>query len=324
MICRNFRRKIEELGGKYLFQCRLESLDVRDGRVTGIGTSSGFLPTNHLILAVGHSARDTYQMLFESGVPMRQKAFQLGLRIEHPQQNVNRWKYGKDEYLPLLGAADYSLIAHGNRDVYSFCMCAGGYVIPSVSEDKHFCTNGMSNSRHDTQFANSGLMVTLEPEHFGNPHPLAGVELQRTYEAAAYEIGLREYFAPIQLAQDFLQDRTVIGERSYPSSYQRGTVSCDLRQILPPLVADALRQGLPILNEKWKGSFLKDATLVGPEMRGSAPLRMERDNQTRETPGMAGLFPVGEGAGYAGGIVSAAVDGLRSGREIVRRCRLPG
>jgi uncharacterized FAD-dependent dehydrogenase len=324
MICRNFRRKIEMLGGEYKFQCCLESIDIRDGRIAGIGTSSGYFSTNHLILAIGHSARDTYQMLFDAGVPMRQKAFQLGLRIEHPQQNVNRWKYGKEEYVRLLGAADYSLVAHGGRDVYSFCMCAGGYIIPSVSEAKHFCTNGMSNSRHDTQFANSGLMVTLDPEHFGSDHPLAGVELQRKYESAAYEFGLREYLAPIQQAQDFLNGRTVIGERNYPSSYQRGTISCDLRQVLPPVVVQALQQGLPILNEKWKGLFLKEATLVGPEMRGSAPLRIERDNHTRETPEIAGLFPVGEGAGYAGGIVSAAVDGLRSAREIVRRHGIPG
>ncbi|MCA8998008.1 MAG: FAD-dependent oxidoreductase [Planctomycetaceae bacterium] len=319
MICRNYRRKIEELGGEYRFECRMESVSFDDGRLLGIGTSQGFLPTNHLILAPGHSARDTYQMLYESGVPMQAKAFQLGLRIEQPQENVNKWKYGRPQYLELLGAADYSMVAKGQRDLYTFCMCAGGYVIPSVSEPEHFCTNGMSNSRHDTPFANSGLMVTLEPEHFGSDHPLAGVELQRQFEKAAYLIGERDYRSPIQMAKHFLADQVIIGERHYPSSYQRGTVSADLREVLPPVIVQALKAGLPVLDEKWNGKFLKNATLVGPEMRGSAPLRMDRDHESREAPGIAGLYPVGEGAGYAGGIISAAVDGLRSAREIVRR-----
>lgn len=317
MICRNYRRKIESMGGQYRFACRLESIRVEDGQVTGVGTSSGLIETNHVILAIGHSARDTYEELHRMGVPMRPKAFQLGLRIEQPQQNVNEWKYGRDEYVKLLGAADYTLIAKANRDLYTFCMCAGGYVIPSVSEPERFCTNGMSNSRHDTPFANSGLMVTLEPELFGSSHPLAGVELQRRYESVAYQMGEGEYFAPIQSAKHFLNGRVIVGERKYPSSYQRGTISGDLRQVLPPEVVKAIVQGLPIMDEKWKGKFLKDAMLLGPEMRGSAPLRMDRD-ESRQSPGIAGLFPVGEGAGYAGGIISAAVDGLRSAREIVR------
>ncbi len=319
MICRNFRRRIEELGGEYRFQCRLESIELQNGRVVAIGTSGGRIATEQVILATGHSARDTYEMLYESGIPMQQKAFQLGLRIEQPQENVNKWKYGKPEYQQLLGAADYSLIAKGERDVYSFCMCAGGYVIPSISESGQYCTNGMSNSRHDTEFANSGLMVTLEPEQFGSSHPLAGMELQRRFEKIAYDIGGGEYFAPIQRVKDFLNDRLVIGERNYPSSHERGTVSANLSSVLPDVIARALKTGLPIMDEKWRGKFLKDAMLLGPEMRGSAPLRMDRDRDTREAPGIAGLYPVGEGAGYAGGIVSAAVDGLRSAREIVRR-----
>ncbi|WP_437205381.1 NAD(P)/FAD-dependent oxidoreductase [Planctomicrobium sp. SH664] len=319
LICRNFRRKIESLGGEYRFQCRLEGIELGESGVTGIHTSSGFIPTNHLLLGTGHSARDTYSMLYGMRLPMQAKAFQLGLRIEHPQANVNNWKYGKREYLELLGAADYSMSAKGTRDLYSFCMCAGGYVIPSVSEPGQFCSNGMSNSRHDTEFANSGLMITLETDQFGSDHPLAGVELQRKYEAVAFELGLREYYCPIQRASDFLKGKSLIGDRSYPSSYQRGTISSDLRQVLPPAALQGLKEGLPILDEKWRGKFLKDATLVGPEMRGSSPVRMPRDPITREAPGMNGIYPVGEGAGYAGGIISAAVDGLRSAREVVRR-----
>lgn len=318
MICRNYRRKIEALGGEYRFGCRMDGIDVRDGRVRGITTSSGYISTNHLILAIGHSARDTYFLLHSLGLPIQQKAFQLGLRIEQPQGQVNRWKYGKQKYLELLGAADYSLVARGQRDLYTFCMCAGGVVMPSVSEPEAFCTNGMSRSRHDTPFANSGLMVTLEPHEFGSNHPLAGVELQRRYEQIAFGLGQRDYLCPIQRAADFLQGRAPTGERNFSSSYERGTISSDLRAVLPASVIAAIQAGLPVMDRKWKGDFLKNATLVGPEMRGSAPVRIDRDFTTREVPGIAGLYPVGEGAGYAGGIISAAVDGLRSAREIVR------
>lgn len=320
MICRNYRRKIEAMGGEYRFGCRLEGFRSEGGQLVGLETSSGYLPTHHCILAIGHSARDTYEMLHRSEIPMVPKAFQLGLRIEQPQENVNQWKYGHERYYDLLGAADYSIVAKGQpSDLYSFCMCAGGYVIPSVSEPNRFCTNGMSNSRHDSPFANSGLMVTLAPHHFGSDHPLAGMELQRHFEGIAYEIGDRDYLSPIQKAKHFLSKTSVIGERNYRSSYERGTVSADLRQVLPRLVAQGIEQGLPIMDEKWKGKFLKDATLVGPEMRGSAPLRILRDQQTREVDHLSGLYPVGEGAGYAGGIITAAVDGMRSAREIVRR-----
>jgi uncharacterized FAD-dependent dehydrogenase len=177
----------------------------------------------------------------------------------------------------------------------------------------------MSRSRHDSPFANSGLMVTLEPEEFGGSHPLAGVELQARYEAAAFELGRRNYLAPIQRASDFLAGRGTPSDAKPPSSYERGVAPGDLRSVLPPVVLDAIARGLPVLDQKSRGMMLKEATLVGPEMRGSAPVRIERDLQTRETPGFAGFYPVGEGAGYAGGIVSAAVDGLRSAREIVRR-----
>jgi uncharacterized protein len=320
MICRNFRRKIEAAGGEYRFDCRMESLSVSEGRIDGVHTSSGYVPAGQVILAIGHSARGTYEMLHELGVPLSAKAFQLGLRIEQPQEQVNRWKYGRPEYLDLLGAADYSLVAKcGDRDVYSFCMCAGGVVMPSVSEPGRFCTNGMSSSRHETAFANSGLMITLQPEEFGSDHPLAGVELQRTYEGHGFRLGRGDYLAPIQWAADFLNERPTPADAVLPSSYQRGTIASDLREVLPSSVIRRLREGLPLLDRKMKGALLKEATLAGPEMRGSSPVRIARDRVSRETPGIAGLYPVGEGAGYAGGIVSAAVDGLRSARQIVRR-----
>lgn len=319
MICRNYRRKIEALGGEYKFGCCLEGIDVRDGRVTGIRTSSGSFRCSQLILGIGHSARDTYQMLYDLGVPMVKKSFQLGLRIEQPQIQINQHKYGRAEYESILGAADYTLRARGQRDVFTFCMCAGGIIMPSISEPNMFCSNGMSNSRHDTPFANSGVMVTLEPNEFGGSHPLAGMHLQQKYESIAFQLGKSDYLAPIQTAQDFLKGRPTAASTKLDCSYERGVQPTQLDRVLPPIVVDSIRQSLPLMDSKMRGNFLKRAILVGPEMRGSSPIRMDRDPVSRECPDIAGLFPVGEGAGYAGGIVSAAVDGLRSARVVVRR-----
>jgi hypothetical protein len=178
-----------------------------------------------------------------------------------------------------------------------------------------FCSNGMSNSRRDTPFANSGLVVTLEPSEFGSDHPLAGVEVQRRYESAAFRLAGGNYFSPIQTARDFLAGRVSTGKLE--CSYQRGTFSLDLAEVIPPPVVTAIQKGLPVMDRKWGGEYLKHAILVGPEMRGSSPLRIDRDPQTRQCPHIQGLYPVGEGAGYAGGIVTAAVDGLRSARRLV-------
>jgi uncharacterized FAD-dependent dehydrogenase len=325
MLVRNFRRKIEELGGEYRFRCRMEELDLAAGQVRGVSTSSGYLPASVVILAIGHSARDTYAMLHRVGVPMERKAFQLGLRIEQSQAQVNRHKYGGhgEAYERILGAADYSLVTRGQRDLFTFCMCAGGVVIPSVSEPGMFCTNGMSNSRHDTTFANSGVMVTLEPDEFGSDHPLAGVEVQRKFEAAAFEVGRGSYLSPIQRAADFLACRTPASDEQFESSYPRGVVPANLNAVLPPVVLAALRSGLPLMDRQWRGDFLRNATLVGPEMRGSSPVRIGRERDSRMTPGIAGLFPVGEGAGYAGGIISAAVDGLRTAKQVVQQFAPP-
>jgi uncharacterized FAD-dependent dehydrogenase len=323
LICRNFRRRIEALGGEYKFNCRLEGLTIRDGQVSAINTSSGTLDTRHCILGIGHSARDTYEMLHRSGLPMKPKAFQLGLRIEHPQEVINNHKYGRPEYLSHLGAADYSLVAKGERDLFTFCMCAGGLVIPSVSEPGMFCSNGMSNSRHDTPYSNSGLVVTLSTDLFGSDHPLAGMELQRKYERIAFQATGGNYLAPLQRANDFLNDRSPKGSDHIPSSYLRGTRPHPLADFLPPPILQAIKQGLPVMNEKWRGKYLDEAVLTGPEMRGSSPIRMDRDRQTYQTPGLSGMYPVGEGAGYAGGIVTAAVDGLRAARAIVEAFAAP-
>ncbi len=317
LICRNYRRKIEALGGEYRFGCRLEGLKFQDHRLAGLETSSGFLQTSHVVLAMGHSARDTYHMLLAAGLPLKPKAFQLGLRIEQPQAVINDHKYGRPEYLQQLGAADYSLVAKGERDLFTFCMCAGGVVIPSVSEPNMYCSNGMSNSRHDTPFANSGLVVTLDPEQFGSSHPLAGIEVQRQFESAAFRLTGGTYAAPVQRAADFLANVTPAANQKIPSSYERGAAPRNLNEVLPPVILKAIHAGLPIMDHKWKGKYLPEAVLVGPEMRGSSPVRIDRDRESWQIPNMPGVYPVGEGAGYAGGIVTAAVDGLRAAKKIV-------
>jgi uncharacterized FAD-dependent dehydrogenase len=323
MICRNYRRHIEALGGEYRFGCRLEGFHFESGKLTAIHTSSGTIQTSICVLAVGHSARDTYEMLLNTGLPLRQKAFQLGLRIEQPQELINQHKYGREEYLQLLGAADYSLVAKGQKDLFTFCMCAGGIVIPSVSEPNLFCSNGMSNSRHDTPFANSGLVVTLETSEFGSPHPLAGVHLQRHYERIAFQLAGSDYSAPIQRARDFIANRTPSPNEQIPSSFERGTKPRNLANVLPPVILQAIQKGLPLMDKQWRGKYLPDAVLVGPEMRGSSPVRIDRDPHTMEIPNMPGIYPIGEGAGYAGGIVTAAVDGLRAAKKIVAHYHPP-
>jgi len=258
------------------------------------------------------------------------------VRIEQPQETVNRVQYGSERLETRLGAADYTLIARSaskgarGHDLFTFCMCAGGHVIPSVAAPGFFCTNGMSLSLRDSPFANSGLMITVHPEDFGSPDLFAGVRLQEVYEQKAFEIGRGEYRCPIQPMADFVARRASSRSRTTsatvpPSSYSRGLLApADIAELIPPVIVESLRHGLPIMDYRWQGRFLKDATLVAPEARGSSPVRIVRNDAARASPGIEGLYPVGEGAGYAGGIVSAAVDGLRSAKAIVARYGVPG
>ena len=272
-------RKFEELGGEIRFSCRVEDLDIADGRLRGLSTSSGYIAAELAILAIGHSARDTYGMFLERGVPMEAKPFQLGVRIEQPQAAIDQARYGPIAGHPALGAADYSAsVRAGSRDLFTFCMCAGGYVMPSVSDPGYFCTNGMSESRHDSPFANSGLVVTIEPDETGSLHPLAGIHYQQRVERLAFEAGDGSYKAPIQWARDFLAGRPSRGK--LPSSYRRGTVPFDLAPLLPEPVIESLMIGLPLMDRRFGRRFLRDATLTGPESRGSSPVRIVRDPQT--------------------------------------------
>ena len=318
-VVKALRQRIEGFGGEVRFLTTVDDLHLSGDAVTGVGTSSGGVPAGVVVLAPGHSARDTFELLVRRRVPMTPKPFQFGVRVEHPQAVVNRVQYGPDapRYEERLGNADYSLVATGKHDLFTFCMCAGGSVIPSVSEVGYFCTNGMSLSRRDSQTANSGLVVTVPVEQFEGTDVLAGVRLQAKYEKLAFELGRGSYAAPAQRARDFLHGRpaTTAPKTSYP----RDTIGADLRAVLPPVVAEAVRAGLPALDRKWQGRFLPEAVLLGPEARGSSPVRIDRHPQTRESPGVRGLYPAGEGAGYAGGIVSAAVDGLRTARAIIAR-----
>lgn len=314
-VVKALRRKIEAMGGEVLFSCKVEDFDIQDGAIRGVHTSSGFFQSDTVILAIGHSARDTYATLHQRGILMEQKPFQMGVRIEQPQETANRVKYGNARLENIIGAADYSLVANGKYDLFTFCMCAGGYIMPSVSEPEAFCTNGMSLSKHDSPYANSGLVITIPTADFGSTHPLAGVHFQARYENLAFQLSREAYSCPIQWARDFLENRPSTG--TLPSSYPRGVLPTDLHGILPAQVNEALHHGLPIMNRKWQGRFLEEATLVGPEGRGSAPVRIVRNLETRESPSARGFYPIGEGAGYAGGIVSAALDGLRTAMQII-------
>jgi uncharacterized FAD-dependent dehydrogenase len=322
-VVKAIRRKIEEHGGEVRFLTRVEDVLFDAAGLKGVATSSGFIPAAAVVLAPGHSARDTYAMLAARGVPMSPKAFQFGVRVEHPQALVNEVQFGPrhERYEGLLGNADYALVAHGRHDLFTFCMCAGGHVIPSVSQEGFFCTNGMSLSKRDSPYANSGLVVTVPVEAFGAADVLAGVRLQEVYEKKAFELGRGEYRSPAQRARDYVRGRPTTG--AIASSYPRGVVNADLREVLPPVVAEAVRHGLPQMDRRWQGRFLPDAVLVGPESRGSSPVRIDRDSESRESPGVPGLYPVGEGAGFAGGIVSAAVDGLRTARALIGKYATP-
>ena len=320
LVVRTLRRKLESLGGEVRFSCRVDDLDIVDGRLRGLSTTTGYIAADLAILAIGHSARDTYDMLLRRGVPMEAKPFQLGVRIEQPQAAIDLARYGHNAGHPALGAADYvASVRTGERDLFTFCMCAGGYVMPSVSDPGYFCTNGMSESRHDSPFANSGLVVTIEPEETGSDHPLAGVHYQQRIERLAYDAGGGTYAAPLQWARDFLAGRPSRG--AIPTSYQRGGKTLDLRRFLPEPVVEALMRGLPTMDRRFGGLFLSDATLTGPESRGSSPVRIPRDPTTRESPAVAGLYPCGGGgAGYAAAASSVQVavdDGLRTARVVV-------
>lgn len=317
------RAKIEAAGGKVLFHAKCTGLTADHGRLVSVeytqnGTENS-LRTDHAVLAVGHSARDVFAWLRDAGLPMEQKAFSLGVRIEHLQSDIDRFCYGTAAGHPALGAASYKLAAHtgGGRGVYSFCMCPGGLVQAAASEPESVVTNGMSRFAREMPNANSALLVGITPADFGSEDVLAGIALQRRIEHAAYLAGGMTGKAPVTLLCDFLKGQQSAAFGRVMPSYPLGTVFAAPECCLPEQVCHALREGIPLLAQKLRGFLQPDAVLTAPETRSSSPVRILRDPQTLESCGVCGLYPCGEGAGYAGGIVSAAVDGIRCAERIL-------
>ena len=309
----SLRAKIEALGGEYRFGTRVESFERADGAITALHLSTGErLAASHVVLAVGHSARDTFEALYEAGVHIEAKPFAIGVRIEHPQGWIDRARYGDEAGNPLLGPASYALAhkASNGRSVYSFCMCPGGRVVAAASEEGRVVTNGMSQYSRAEFNANSGLVVDISPDRDFPGHPLAGVALQRELEERAYAAGGSNYSAPGQTVGDFLAQRPSSAFGSIEPSYQPGVKPTDLSECLPAFVSDAIREALPVFGRQMKGYDHSDVVMTGVETRTSSPVRITRgaDCQSLNT---RGLYPAGEGAGYAGGILSAAVDGIK-------------
>ena len=307
------RATIEGLGGEIRFQQRVDELIIDNHQVRGVTLANGeTISSDYVVLAVGHSARDTFKMLYERGVYIEAKAFSIGFRIEHPQSLIDVCRFGKYAGHPLLGAADYKLVHHckNGRSVYSFCMCPGGTVVAATSEAGHVVTNGMSQYSRNERNANSAIVVGITPEVDYPEHPLAGIDLQRRLEAHAFVLGGSNYQAPAQRVCDFLAQRpsTLLG--SVQPSYTPSTHLTDLSSALPDYAIEAIREALPAFDKKIKGFAMDDAILTAVETRTSSPIRIKR-NAVYQSINTTGLYPAGEGAGYAGGILSAAVDGIK-------------
>ncbi|BAU48357.1 hypothetical protein SVA_1803 [Sulfurifustis variabilis] len=310
------RRKLHALGAEVRFGSRVADIDIdTDGsgvrRVRGVVLASGErIRTDHVVLAVGHSARDTFEMLHARGVYVEAKPFSIGFRIEHPQSLVDRARYGRHAGHPLLGAADYKLVHHcrNGRSVYSFCMCPGGTVVAAASEPGRVVTNGMSQYSRNERNANAGIVVGVTPADYPG-HPLAGIAFQRHWEERAFEAGGGTYAAPAQLVGDFLAGRPSTALGSVAPSYTPGVRLTDLGGCVPDYVTEAIREALPAFDRQIRGFAMRDAVLTGVETRTSSPIRIRRDELYRSL-NTRGLYPAGEGAGYAGGILSAAVDGI--------------
>lgn len=317
-VVTNLRNRIISLGGEVRFESQVTDIAIENEKVAGVILADGqTIETDRVIIAIGHSARDTYEMLHGKGVSLQAKAFSIGARIEHPQSMIDKIQFGKFSGYPKLGRAEYRLShrCENGRGVYTFCMCPGGQVIGASSEAGGVVTNGMSAFARNKPNANSGLVVGVTPEDFGDAHPLAGIEFQRKWERAAFKLGGGDYKAPVQLVKDFLKAKTSKNLRQLEPSYKPGVQLCDLAECLPAYVVNAMREGIVVFDKKLPGFAMRDAVLTGVETRTSAPVRILRGDDFQST-NTAGLYPAGEGAGYAGGIISAAVDGIKVAEAI--------
>ena len=323
-VVKNIREKIKKLGGEVNFNSKLEKINVEDGKLKSIIINGKEIPCECLILAIGHSSRDTYEMLYNNKVLMEQKPFAIGVRIEHPQDIINKSQYGKYANHPKLKAADYRLTYQSkkeNRGVYSFCMCPGGVVVGAASEEGRLVSNGMSYHARDLENANSALVVTVGPDDFKGDHPLAGMEFQRHYESLAFKLGGGNYKAPVQLIGDFLNDKKSTKLGSVIPTYKPGFEFRELKECLPKAVVDTLKEGILVFGKRIDGYDMYDGILTGIETRTSAPVRILR-NEKLQSVSVKGLYPTGEGAGFAGGIISAAVDGIKASERIMEEYTL--
>ena len=313
-VVQNLRQRIIALGGEVRFNTQVTQLILDGGKLNGLKTADGEeIPCDYAVLAIGHSARDTFEMLEAIGVPMEPKPFAMGVRIEHKQATIDAAQYGAVN--PVLPPADYKLVQHlDNETVYTFCMCPGGYVVAAASEEERVVTNGMSYADRDGENANAALLVTVNPADFPYEGTLGGMQWQRDIEEKAYKVS-GSYRAPAQKVGDFLGGKPSTGAGSIEPTYRPGVTWCDLHDVLPGKITRALAEALPQLDGKLKGFSDPDAVLTAPETRSSSPVRILRDDSRQSK--IRGLYPTGEGAGYAGGIMSAAIDGIQTAEAIL-------
>ncbi len=319
-LCHRIRKTIESLGGEVRFGARVDDIQIDNGQVKSIRVGSELMTPGPLLLGIGHSAHDTVRALIAAGVSVVAKPFQIGVRVEHPQSLVDQWQYGGTCGHRRLPPAEYHVVAKRAAaelgDVYSFCMCPGGVILPSNESAGLIVTNGASGVSRSKPFANSGLVLSVPLEMVGND-PLVGLDFVNRWERAAFRLTGGTYQVPAQRAEDFLADRASNGRME--TSYPLGGKWSSIAGILPPFATDAIKRALVDLNRRMKGFAGPDAVVTGPETRASAPIRIQRDSVTRESVSTSGLYPVGEGAGYAGGIMSAAADGIATAEILIRR-----
>ena len=324
IVVKNIREKIIALGGKVFFNAQITDIEIKSGAVKAVIVNNDQrFETDSVFLAIGHSARDTYEMLMNRGVEMEAKAFAVGVRIEHPQEMIDRTQYGVDAGNTKLPVADYMLTFKdeaNNRGAYTFCMCPGGQVVAAASEENQVVTNGMSNYRRDSGIANAAVLTTVSPVDFTDfgRDPLCGVRFQRHYEALAFELGGRNYFAPVQTVGDFLNGRSGSTQFLTTPTYPIGFKAVDLHKCLPDYVTTTLAAALRAFDRKIKGFAGDDVVMTGVETRTSAPCRILRNKEDYQSINTKGLYPIGEGAGYSGGIMSSALDGMKAGKLLLK------
>lgn len=318
-VIKNIRNHIINLGGEVRFNTKFTGFKTKDNNIIGIYAKNDYIETDNVILSIGHSSRDTLEMLYNENIIMEQKPFSVGARIEHLRESIDKSQFGKFAGNERLGAASYKLNikASNGRGVYTFCMCPGGEVVPAASEENMVCTNGMSCFDRNAVNSNSALLVGVNPEDYKSSHPLAGIEYQREIERKAYDLGGGDYIAPVQRVEDFINNKKTTALGEVKPSYGRGYSFAEINDILPDYVTESMREAILKMNKYLDGFSNPDAILTAAETRSSSPVRILRDKESLQSVSINGLYPCGEGAGYAGGIISAAVDGIKCAEKIL-------